>query len=197
MYYRTFINDIKGNLNYLTVSIDRNGCEEKSIEEVFLRDDAESKLKAQITNIFNQYYRKINPELKKKDLIEFLDFILDDNITLVNLNTCLFHYVYEKLNLKTKILYNHSMSFNSIDNKTTRLIKQLEYYDWTDDEKIYISGSSGLNYVELDLFNKSRYNIVFQKETTDDYYHGSILHYLWTMPIDEVLKIIDNTFIHV
>jgi hypothetical protein len=187
MYYRTYMymnkKDIENNnLNNLTVLIDRANCENLNINEITLKEESIQKLKSQLTSILGLYKNK-----KLKDIIDIPNFEY-----LYELNYYLFMYIYNYLELKTKIEINNKNNFYNLDDKTERLINQLDLFN--NEKQIYISGSSGKNYADINKFKHSNYDIKFQTELDSDYFHGSILYYILTMSKDEIINFINSKY---
>lgn len=189
MYHRTYLPKKQiGEMEYLTLGVDRRG-EGEAIEWVLLKPGAQEKLRAQLKNVFNLYKSCKGPDFRKT--VDTLNDSLADNFdTLDELNYSMFLAIvdlFHSAGVRVPLTVKNSSYPGTSEDKTVRLIEQLDRFTTSYDRTCYVSGSSGAKYVDMEEFRRSKHGICFQKVTDDDFYHGSILHFLLTMPIADIL----------
>lgn len=187
-YYRTHVTNKKGELEYLTLPITR---EPVHLIETQLKDPAEAEKrirKALSYYVAAPYYTDV---MEKMEI--FLKYQLPKCKTLHEVNMDLFYWVYEWLDLKTKIVEVKpgDIEESADDTKTTRLIKKINKFG--SEKDIYISGGGGRDYLDIKEMNDNGIDVVFQS-ATGDFYKGSILHYMMHYTPEQVKEMISNSF---
>lgn len=187
-YYRTHVTNKKGELEYLTLPITR---EPVHLIETQLKDPAEAEKRIRKAL---SYYKDAPYYLDVMTKMEiFLKYQLPKCKTLHEVNMDLFYWVYEWLDLKTKIVEVKpgDIEESADDTKTTRLIKKINKFG--SEKDIYISGGGGRDYLDIKEMNNNGIDVVFQS-ATGDFYKGSILHYMMHYTPEQVKEMISNSF---
>ena len=187
-YYRTHVTNKKGELEYLTMPVTR---EPVSLIETQLKDIAEAEKRIRKALSYYKdapYYFDVMTKMEA-----FFKFQLPKCKTLHDVNMDLFYWVYEWLDLKTKIIEVKpgDIEESTDDTKTTRLIKKIIKYG--KEPLVYISGGGGRDYLDIKEMNESNIDVVFQT-SINDFYKGSILHYMMHYTPQETFEIISKSF---
>lgn len=198
MYYRTYMpKKHLDDLDYLTLPLDKKHIVKgMRIEDIPLRDADLPKVRAQLESIFQLYARSANcPDLKavRNGIIQALE---QSQPTLSQVNLNMLAFVKEWLRCTCLVPINRTQSFNNLDDKSERLARQLAYFHpQGEKDVVYLSGSSGLKYLDEDAFRRQfNAKIVYQSPVSEDFYHGSILHYMLVMDRDRIPDFILSKF---
>lgn len=198
MYYRTYMPKKHfDELEYLTLPLDKkNIVRGMKIGDVPLREADMPKVKAQLESIFQFYMKNATcPDFRgvRDGILEALE---NSQPTLKDVNHNMIAFVREWLRCECLMPINSTQSFNHLDDKSERLAHQLAYFHLqSDKEPVYLSGSSGLKYLDEEAFHRQfKAKIVYQSPISEDFYHGSILHHMLVMDRDRIPDFILSKF---
>jgi len=188
-YYRTFMPKINLNdLSYIKVPIQKQ--KNIPIYDVKLKLDYKTNLKKRFDSIFELYQNEINVNIIKDLVQKFWDF---DFKYLYEVNNFFFDLIYNYLELSTKIYqdfdsktFQHLTTSERIGARLANISNQQKY--------VYISGQSSVKYFNINEFKKYYKGEMVCQFVRNDFYHGSILHYLMTKQKTEIIPYINSRF---
>ena len=192
MYHRTYIKDQNRELKYLTVPIDKSNGTAGMISQIKLRDTVSFADSLRNNLIWYKKNEKcVNWKLTHDLFLELIDKLKKNEYTsLLDLIEASNKVVLDYLDLSKK--YRSDVTHPHGYQKTEQLI-QIINQNIKDDDIIYLSGSGGRHYLDVDLMKQSNIRVKFQT-ISEKVYKGSVLDYLFLYEKDEILPIINKEF---
>lgn len=180
---RNQIQTNQGNNIWLTIPVQTKDYKNKSIRDIEI-DNKTQWRKKHWESIYQNYKKFPYFKLYENEIRKIYDNDWNYLIDILNyqLNTIL-----SILDIKTNLIY---LSDLNIKSKKQELIRDMCIK--TNSHSFYF-GANGINYAELDFFNKENISILFQN-TNKDVNKLSILHYIFTQDMNDIKNQIYENF---